>query len=40
MTTDFQRKAKMNGDTKNMPNQWDCHLLGKKRSVCVLRLPF
>ena len=22
MTTDFQRKAKMNSDTKNMPNQW------------------
>lgn len=34
MTTDFQRKAKMNSDTKNMPNHWDCHLLGK-REACV-----
>lgn len=40
MTTNFQRKAKMNIDTKNMPNQWDCHLLGKREASVSFSFPF
>lgn len=37
LTVDFQRKAKMKSDIKNMPKQYYCYLLGKSKH-CVLQL--